>query len=595
MRIINGLLLPILAGIAMSGWTENIRVGDFGLIDHQGRFHQITRYGYAKAIVVIVQSNGCARTVTDLPRLNALRQEWQARGVEFLMLNSTSGIERTALAREADVYDIDYPILMDHSQLVAESLGIQQAGEILVIDPATMKLVFRGPLDERKRRSTDPDKPTPLADAIERAVAGHAEQMETVRVPMPEGAGVETLCPIAFPARTLTAEAAPDYARDIVPILEDNCVVCHHQGGIGPFAMDSYQMVRGWSYMMREVLMTRRMPPAQVDPAIGHFSNARYLSDSDLQMLVHWIDQGAPRGAGEDPLLALPTPAMQGAEMEPEWPLGEPDYIVNVPTQQIPATGVIDYMTVFIDLPFDTDKWVKAVHFRPGDPKVMHHLLSYVVPADYEQGSGNTPRSERRFLEGYAPGKSDYMTFPDNAGVYIPRGYKLSMQLHYTSYGKATEDSTRLALYFHDSVPDYEFHNESVAQGDFAIPPGAVEYTASQQHVFDKDIVLYGLRPHMHYRGKYFRFKVIYPDESTEELLSVPNYNFNWQPTYRLESPKVLPAGSRVVVSGAFDNSPWNPGNPDPGKEVVWGDQSWDEMFIGYFAYHFVDRDAIRE
>lgn len=593
MRFHQGILLSVFAAAAMGGWAETIRVGDFGLIDHQGKFHQVTRYGHAKAIVLVVQSNGCSTIAEALPRLNTLRQEWRDQGVEFLMINPTSGIERVSLGREADVYDIDYPILMDHSQLVAESLGIAQVGELLVIDPATMKLVFRGPLDTRKRRSSDPDLPTPLADALARTIAGNAEQMETVAVAMP--AGADENCTIAYPTRTLMAEAPPDYARDIAPILQENCVECHRQGGIGPFAMDSYQMARGWSYMMREVLMTRRMPPAQVDPSIGHFSNARYLSDADLQTLVHWIDLGAPRGDGEDPLLVEQAVAAHGAEIEPEWPLGEPDYIVNVPTQQIPATGVIDYMTVYIDLPFDTDKWVKAVHFRPGDPKVMHHLLTYVVPADYEPGRGNTPRSERRFLEGYAPGKTDYMTFPDNAGVYIPKGYKLSMQLHYTSFGKATEDSTRLGLYFHDRTPDYEFHNESVTQGDFAIPAGALEYRASQQHVFEKDIVLYGLRPHMHYRGKYFSFKVIYPDESTEELLSVPNYNFNWQPTYRLESPKVLPAGSRVVVSGAFDNSPWNPGNPDPSKEITWGDQSWDEMFIGYFAYRFADRQAVRE
>jgi len=325
-----------------------------------------------------------------------------------------------------------------------------------------------------------------------------------------------------------------------------------------------------------------------VDPEIGHFTNARYLPDQDLQTLVHWIDQGAPRGAGPDPLLVESV-----AETDEEWQLGTPDYIVNVPTQQIPATGVIDYMTVMIDLPFDEDKWVRAVHFKPGDPKVMHHLLSYVVPADYERGS-TTPRSERRFLEGYAPGKSDAMQFPAQAGVFIPKGYKLSVQLHYTSYGKATEDSTRLGLYFHDSPPEHEFHNKSVTQGDFTIPPGAIEHKTSQQYVFDKEIVLYGLRPHMHYRGKYARFKVIYPDNSTEELLSVPNYNFAWQPTYRLSEPKRIPAGSRVVVSGAFDNSRFNPGNPAPEEPVTWGDQSWEEMFIGYFAYHYADKEVVR-
>jgi hypothetical protein len=580
-------VIALAACITAAGVASAARVGDFGLIDHEGKYHQLTRYGHQKAIVLISQANGCSLIPETLPRLNKLRQEWSAKEVSFLMLNASNGDTRESIQREAGIYDLDYPILHDRNQLVAETLGISEAGEILVIDPATLTLVFQGPLDERQRRRDEAPKPTPLADAIARTVAGEATSQDTVLVERSPG-GQQPSCIYEFEQRDLHAANAPDYAHDVAPILQANCVNCHRQGGIGPFAIDSYQMVRGFSLMIREVLMTRRMPPAQVDPEIGHFTNARYLADADMQTLVHWIDAGAPRGTGGDPLLVEDT-----VEEEVRWPLGEPDYIVNVPTQQIPATGVIDYINVQVDLPFEEDKWVRAVHFHPGEPKVMHHLLSYVVPDDFEWGK--TPRFERRFLEGFAPGKNDAQIFPDNAGVYIPAGHKLSMQLHYTTYGKAVEDSTQLGLYFHDTPPDHEFHNKSVSQGDFVIPAGAVEHKTSQQYVFDKDIVLYGLRPHMHYRGKYARFKVIYPDETTEELLSVPNYNFAWQPTYRLAEPKVLPAGSRVVVSGAFDNSQYNPGNPAPEEEVLWGDQSWEEMFIGYFAYRFVDKDAVRK
>ena len=570
-----------------TGAAAHDRIGDFALIDQEGVFHQITRYGYKDALVLISQANGCPVIPSQLPALTTLRQKWETQNVAFLMINSTGRDSREALQAEAATYDLDYPILIDDTQLVAEALGITRVGELIVIEPKTLKLIFKGPLDERSRRRDDPPKPTPLNDALERIVAAETATMDTVVIDV--DAAVESGCGQFFDEGDLHAGNTPDYAHDVAPILQENCVHCHREGGIGPFAMDSYHMVRGWSHMIREVLMTRRMPPAQVDPHIGAFSNARHLNDHDLQTLVHWIDQGAPRGDGSDPLLVDAR-----FVADPSWSLGEPDYIVNIPPQNVPATGVLDYRNVVIDLPFETDKWIRAIHFRPGDSKVMHHLLSYIIPPDYDRTADGTPRSQRRFLEGYAPGKFDAMTYPENAGVYIPQGHNLRVQLHYTTYGKETVDNTRIGLYFHDTPPDHEFHNKSVVQGNLAIPPGAVEYKAQQQFVFEKDIVLYGLRPHMHYRGKHFKFKVIYPDHTSEELLSVPNYNFNWQPTYRLQKPKSLPAGSRVVVSGAFDNSEFNPGNPDPSKEITWGAQSWDEMFIGYFAYHFADKSETR-
>ena len=569
--------------------AHSATLGDFALLDQYGAFHQLTRYRHKQAIVLMSHSNQCASTFAQVPRYKNLRERWQAQDVAFLMIDSSPQASRQDVRDEAELFDIDFPILIDNHQLVAESLGLTIVPQVLIIDPHRMRIVFNGPLDPRQR-SREP-KPQPLAETLARIVAGEAADLETVTLPLVQGedGSNRTTCELDFPQRDYHALNAPDYARDVAPILRDNCVHCHSEGGIGPFAMDSYAMVRGWSAMMREVLMTKRMPPAQVDPEIGHFTNARYVGDEELQTLVHWIDAGTPRGDGHDPLV---EPFVDTNESG--WQLGEPDYVVHIPPQEVPATGVLDYRHVVVDLPFNEDKWVSAVHFRPGDKKVMHHLLSYVIPPDYDWRSDSTPRSERRFLEGYAPGKIDAMRYPDQSGVYIPRGYKLSMQLHYTTYGKPTVDNTRVGLYFHDTPPPHEFHNKSVTQGEFVIPAGAVEHRASQQYVFDKGIVLYGLRPHMHYRGKHFKFKVIYPDRTTEELLSVPNYHFNWQPTYRLESPKVLPAGSRVVISGAFDNSSNNPGNPDPSKEISWGAQSWDEMFIGYFAYHFADPETVR-
>ena len=295
--------------------------------------------------------------------------------------------------------------------------------------------------------------------------------------------------------------------------------------------------------------------------------------------------------SGVDPLTQVQPP--QSEWMYPNG--GEPDLVVEVPGFTVPATGVLDYINSVIPLDFEEDRWVKAVQFIPGDKRVLHHLLAYVVSND-QNNEGmideavNDPR--REFLEGYAPGKEYATEFPANTGIYIPTGSAIRMSIHYTSFGQEVVDNTRIGLWFYDQneLPEFEYHTYSVSPGNrdsnILIPAGAMNHEMAASHVFDKDIVLHGFRAHMHYRGKSMSARVIYPDNRQEEIINVANYNFGWQPTYRLAEPMVLPAGSRVVVEGAFDNSEYNLGVPDPTVAAVGGLQSWDEMFIGYFSYH---------
>jgi hypothetical protein len=297
---------------------------------------------------------------------------------------------------------------------------------------------------------------------------------------------------------------------------------------------------------------------------------------------------GIQAQAGVDPLTQIQPPSS-------EWTYNgsAPDHIVEVPSFTVPATGVIDYINSVIPLEFGEEKWVQAVQFIPGDKRVLHHLLSYVV-ADDGGNEGmineedNDPR--REFLEGYAPGKEYATEFPQGTGIKVPVGSALRMSIHYTSFGQETMDNTRVGLWFYDkgAEPDLEYHTYSVAangRDTLDIPPGAMEHAMAASHVFDNDIVLHGFRAHMHYRGKSMSARVIYPDNTVEQIINIPDYNFAWQPTYRTDAPMVLPAGSRVVVEGLFDNSQYNPGNPDPTVPAVGGPQSWEEMFIGYFSY----------
>ncbi|MGH1469803.1 MAG: hypothetical protein ACRBCS_01315 [Cellvibrionaceae bacterium] len=548
-----------LSSFSITSSAASVRVGDFALIDDAGKIHQLSRYRHKKAVVLLSQAQSCETSEFSgkkvLEEFTQLKNQWEPKEIAFLVMDSSGA--NMSDQRSGQIT----PVLLDESQLVAETLSITKVGEVVVLDPENFNLLYRGPVNGSIK--------TALQDV---------ENNKTAESMIESSKG----CNIQFASRNKDKKHTPDYAADIAPIIKENCAECHRAGGIGPFAMDSYMMLKGWSPMIRETLLTKRMPPTQVDPNVGHFNNARYISNKDLQTLVHWIDAGSPKGdIQSDPLVGLEWPDIR------DWQLGEPDYIVKAPKHEIPATGVIDYINKDIELTFDEDKWVKAVQFIPGDPGVLHHLLTYVTgpQEDFDGGEGGNNSIARRFLEGYAPGKIDSMTFPEDTGVFIPKGHKLSMQFHYTTNGKATSDETILGLYFHDKPPKFEYLNRSVS-GRFKVPPHSIEHKANAEYVFEEDVVVHGLRAHMHFRGRYMRFTAEFPDGTKKDLLNVPNYSYAWQPTYQLDEPVNLPAGTKVHVTGAFDNSEFNPANPDPSKELTFGLQSWDEMFIGYWSYH---------
>ena len=556
------LVIAALA-ITLTSFTYALpdRIGDFALLDSDGAFHQLSRYRNREALVLMSFDNRCASIDTAIGQLKSLQRDWSDQGVAFGLIDSSGEADIQIIRATKARHGLDLPLLIDNGQLVTETLRLTRAGEVAILDPERLTLIYRGVALES------------AAQSLANEIAGTADN--TI---ITESAG----CELNFPMRESHLATNPDYATEIAPIIAEQCASCHREGGIGPFAMDSHLMLQGWSPMIREVLLTKRMPPTQVDPYIGHFSNARYISDTDLQRLVHWIDAGAPRGGADtDPLTQLQFPDRR------EWQLGEPDFIVKAPAHEIPATGVLDYINVEVELPFEEDKWIRAVQYIAGDEAVLHHLLSYVT-APREAVQEESPvavNASTRFLEGYAPGKVDAITFPQNTGVYIPQGHNLSMQFHYTANGRATVDETLLGLYMHDDPPAYENFTESVS-GMFRIPPFAGNHAASAEYVFAEDVVVTGLRPHMHFRGKDMKLSAELPDGSITELLSVPNYSYAWQPTYVLEEPVNLPAGTMVHVTGTFDNSEHNPANPDPSKELTFGLQSWDEMFIGYWTYH---------
>jgi hypothetical protein len=343
--------------------------------------------------------------------------------------------------------------------------------------------------------------------------------------------------------------------------------------------MDGYDKVKTWSPRMRAALMTGRMPPWQADPAIGTFAHDRSLSVDQKRTLVRWIDAGAPRGGDADPLSANPAPPGE------EWPLGKPDLVLDLPVQEIPATGTLDYIYVQVPAPVSQDTWVRALHMTPSNPAVMHHAALFLeYPTTWQHQQPKWHGGAAGFFGAYAPGLQP-VAFPPDAGGFLPAGATLLFQLHYTTNGQATTDRPRVAFYFHPRPPELEARVVAGVNHEFVLPPNVEDFPVETSYVFDRAVTLHGMLPHMHHRGKRFRYEAHYPDGTREVLLSVPRYDFNWQTFYMLRTPRAIPAQTKIVMTGAFDNSARNPANPDPSKEVRWGHQSWDEMFIGYMMY----------
>ncbi len=571
--------------LAIAGWpglargaepgAVGTRVDNFALLDHRGAFHELAAYRDRRAVVLFVQGNGCPISRHALPALHDLAEDFGTRGVAFLLLNANLQDDRAAIAAEAEAYGVSLPILVDESQLVAESLGITRTAEAIVIDPHTWRVVYRGPVDDRLHYQTQrPARAHYLRDALAATLEGREVAQPRVDAPG---------CLVLLPGADAEAHAEISYSKKIAPLLERRCVTCHRDGGVAPWAMSSWAMVRGWSPMMREMLRTRRMPPWHADPAVAHFANDISLDVEELRTLVHWIEAGALRGEGPDPLERR-RPA--GA---PTWPLGEPDLVIEASRQEIPATGVVPYRYETVAFPADRDVWVRAVEFQPSNAAVMHHGLAWIrYPSDRDepdvQGLGFT----RGQFAAYVPGR-EVGPLPEGTGYFVPAGSKIRFQLHYTTTGRPEVDAPRIGLYLAEKPLRHELKTSAVGRFDFVIPPGARDHHETASMEIDRDILLYALSPHMHYRGKAMAIDAHLPDGEVVPLLSVPRYDFNWQRRYLLDPPRPLPAGTRIEVRAAFDNSEHNPANPDPTQAVRYGEQSFEEMLFGYLVYRDLD------
>jgi hypothetical protein len=379
------------------------------------------------------------------------------------------------------------------------------------------------------------------------------------------------------------SKTAATFTKDIAPILFNRCVECHRTGEIAPMSLLSYQEVRPWAKSIRQRVVDRSMPPWSADPHYGKFSNDPSLSQKEIDTIVSWVDAGAPKGDDRD---MPPTPKFVEG-----WSIGKPDVVLAMQEEySVPADGTVPYLYFSIPTGFKEDKWIQALEIKPGNRSVVHHVIAFTQEPGAKgraDGGGEAQRG-RGQLGGITPNKTGVVLAPGTARL-VKAGSSIVFQMHYTTNGEATKDRTSIGLIFAKEPPTRTLVTGNALNARFAIPAGESNHEVKSSTTMKEDVHLTSFMPHMHFRGKDFTYTAVYPDGRSEILLSVPKYDFNWQLTYVLEKPVALPKGTRLDCVAHFDNSTKNKYNPDPTKEVRWGDQTWEEMMIGWFSF---TRDA---
>jgi hypothetical protein len=431
---------------------------------------------------------------------------------------------------------------------------------------------YHGSIDDRYGYTFKKNEPKRhnLEEALKEILAG---KPVTVAETTPRG------CLITH-ADHAPAKARTTYAKEVSRILQSRCEECHRSGEVAPFALQTYDDAVEHSAMIKEVVLQRRMPPWHADPHFGDFSNNRRMTQDEMDQLIGWIDGGMPMGDTRE----LPPP-----HVYPDgWKIGKPDLVFELPKEvAVPATGTVPYLYYSVPTNFKEDVWIQAAEARPGNPAVVHHIIVfYKEPNSFDPAAG----LERHHICGTAPGDPPNI-LPAGVGRRIPKGSQLVFQMHYTPNGKAATDRSKVGfVLFKDAKsPKWTARTRPIMNPQLHLPPGDANHRVEASMKMPDDMLIYQLMPHMHLRGKDFLYQLTYPDGRIETLLSVPQYDFNWQNTYRFTTPVLAPKGSRLRCVAHFDNSKGNPANPDPTADVYWGDQTWEEMMIGWVTYVWKD------
>ena len=418
------------------------------------------------------------------------------------------------------------------------------------------------------------------------------------------------------PAAAQAIETAPTFSKDVAPVLYKHCTTCHRPGEIAPMSLLTYEQTRPWARAIRDNVLSGVMPPWHADPAHGRWVNDRRMISQEKDLIVRWVDAGAPQGNASD----LPKAPVYSEG----WTIGQPDAIVTMEKEYgVPAEGEIPYQYFEMQTNFADDKWIQALEVRPGNRGIVHHILVYARspkttrrPSVFRMQNPEGPLSPTQMKEleeakadpakaqairqqmgrrgnliaQIAPGTNATVYAPGSA-MLLEAGTVLTFQVHYTTNGTEETDRSRIGFKFAKQAPSNPVYATAMMNPRFMIPAGAAHHPVEARMEFVEDVTLYSLAPHTHLRGKAWEYTVTYPDGRTEVLLSIPKYDFNWQTEYVFAAPLRLPKGSILTSVAHYDNSKANKANPDATQSVYWGDQTWEEMQYTGIIYS-IDKES---
>ena len=545
---------------------------DFALDNNYGKTVALADYDESQIVVLAFLGTECPLAKLYGPRLQALHEKFQEKGVAILGVNSNTQDSMTELGAYVHRYGIQFPMLKDVGNKLADAVAATRTPEVFVFDQ-DRNLRYHGRIDDQYGVgfSRPESRKEELADAIQALLDG--EEIENT----------ETKAVGCVIGRVKKSESKGEvtYTKHVAKILNSRCVSCHREGEIGPFNLQSYDDVLGWEDTIIEVIGDNRMPPWGASPDHGDFANDARMSEEEKATLRTWIANGMPEGDPKD----LPEPP----KFVDGWRIPEPDQTIPMRSNKIPfdvpAGGVVDYQRFVTEPLWDEDKYIYAAEARPQNRAVVHHILVYIIPP------GARRMDIEKVLVGYAPGSLP-IHYKDGVAIKIPAKSRLLFEMHYTPNGSPQTDLSYAGVCFIDREDVTKLAEGQVVATPprtLRIPPNESNFEVSASRRIYRDQLLLSMTPHMHLRGKAFTYEARYPDGTKETLLAVPKYDFNWQLKYILKEPKLLPRKTEIVCTAVYDNSEDNPVNPAPNKTVRWGDQSWDEMMIGFMTMLPVD------
>jgi len=547
------------------------------LKDTGGKTRSLSDLRDAKALVVVFLGTQCPIANSYAETLSGLQNRFESAGVRFLGVNANPTDTRAAVAAHAKEHRLSFPVWKDANQELADALGARVTPEVFVLN-AERAVRYQGRIDDgyasRARKNAAVKSPD-LEQALEAVLAGRP-----VSTPVTQALG----CAIPRSQKSAAAATKATYHRDVAPILQERCQGCHRPGQVAPFSLLTYADAKNWAGEIKEFTQSRQMPPWLAEPGHGEFQDVRRMSDAEIATLAQWADAGAPEGSRKD--------ARPARVWSDEWMLGKPDLVLRPPAAyQVAATGDDVFQAFVLPTGLTEDKQVVAIDFRPGNARVVHHVVTFVDTtgkgrkldeADPEPGYTTGPGGVQipgAAIQGvWAPGNLPRF-LPAGVGRPLPKGSDLVVQVHYHKTGKVETDQTQVALYFGKEPAKQVAHTAIVGPFSIDIPADAARHEVKHTFTLPLDLQILNIMPHMHLLGKDLKVTATLPDGKQQDLVWIKDWDYRWQDSYRYKEPLLLPRGTKLELVAHFDNTSANPRNPsNPPRRVRFGEQTTDEM-----------------